>query len=141
MKDAEILFEWRNDPDARINSINMDKVLWENHLPWLEKTLNNPSRFLFVAEENQSPVGTIRADMSKNGKEFKLSWTVAPEARGKGMSKKMVALILGENFLRGKILKAEIKEKNIPSIKIAESLGFQKGKEISEGLFMWTKEN
>ncbi len=140
LDDAKILLKWRNDPDTRVNSINMDEVFWENHLSWLEKTLKNPSRFLFVAEERGTPIGTVRADMSEDGKEFELSWTVAPEERGKGIGKRMVSLILSEDFLLGKKLKAEIKEKNIPSIKIAKSLGFQK-EEVSDGLFMWTKEN
>ena len=141
LEDAKILLDWRNDPETRVNSINMEEVLWENHLPWLEKTLKNPSRLLFVAEEDGSPVGTVRADMSEDGKESELSWTVAPTWRGKGIGKKMVSFILEEIFLKGKTLKAEIKEKNIPSIKIAEALGFQKEREISEGLSMWTKEN
>ncbi|SHN72964.1 Acetyltransferase (GNAT) domain-containing protein [Desulfovibrio litoralis DSM 11393] len=50
----------------------------------------------------------------------KLSWNVAPTARGQGVAKKMLRAILP--LLSG-LIKAEIKKDNIASIKVAEATG------------------
>ena len=139
--DAEILFTWRNDSLTRANSINTNKVLWEAHLAWLSKTVLNPMRFLFIAEnESNIPVGTIRAD-EENAGTYELSWTVAPKERGKGLGKKMVRAVLGEDFLKNKEIKAQIKESNIPSIKIVKSLGFNLKTKNDDGLTEWVLSN
>lgn len=108
--DAEILLEWRNDPETRKVSMNMDIVKWDEHITWLTGVLANPDRELYIAELNGVPVGTIRNDSGE------LSWTVAPEHRQKGIGKRMVALIDGP-------VRAKIKHDNLASIKIAESVG------------------
>ena len=98
LADAELLFVWRNDPLTRQQSIHTEPVVWESHLAWLETSLQNPDRWLFIAEQAvpamQAPVvlGTVRAD--KLAEVYELSWTVAPEQRGKGWGKKMVAALI-----------------------------------------------
>ena len=96
--DAELLFVWRNDPLTRQQSLQTEPVVCENHLAWLENSLQNPDRQLFIAEQAvsaaQTPVvlGTVRAD--RLAEVYELSWTVAPEQRGKGWGKKMVAALI-----------------------------------------------
>ena len=48
LDDAMFLFEVRNDPLTRQNSINEDAVPWDIHIGWLERSLNNKDRLLFV---------------------------------------------------------------------------------------------
>ena len=141
IEDAKILLEWRNDPLTRENSINADEILWENHLAWLSKTLNNPYRTLFIAEDDSGiPVGTIRTD-KEGANTYELSWTIAPEYRGKGFGREMVVAILGENFLKNKKIRAQIRENNIPSIKIVKSLGFNLKTKDDDGLTEWVLSN
>jgi len=98
IEDAELLFIWRNDPLTRAQSIHTEPVVWENHLDWLETSLQTPDRQLFIAEQalpaEQTTVvlGTVRAD--KLAEVYELSWTVAPEQRGKGWGRKMVAALI-----------------------------------------------
>ncbi len=85
IQDADLLLEWRNDPETRSASHKTAVVQREEHISWLLKTLDNPSRRLLIAEENEVPVGTVRADFSDGV--YELSWTVAPDARGYGVGK------------------------------------------------------
>lgn len=113
MDDAETLFAWRNDPLTREMSISTDEVSWADHLQWLLGSLENPSRKLFIAEQRGTPVGTIRID-----NDHELSWTVAPEYRGRKFGKRMVASVAKPGHI------ARIKRTNIGSQHIAGWCGF-----------------
>lgn len=128
--DAKILFDWRNDPETRRQSINTGEIIWDKHLEWFKKSLINPNRKIMIAMFQDEEVGTIRLDIEKPYSE--LSWTVASSARGRGIGTKMVERAV-KFFERP--LKAQIKPENLASIKIAETAGFEKkneNKEISE---------
>jgi RimJ/RimL family protein N-acetyltransferase len=116
MVDARTLFAFRNDPDTRANSVNTAPVPWDDHLAWLEASLANPDRDLLVAEMDGAPVGTVRID---RGEETEISWTVAPDYRGKGVGKRMVALACPHGPLV-----AKIKPTNPASQGIAAHAGF-----------------
>lgn len=118
MADAATLLEWRNDPLTRENSHNTAEVSLAEHTAWLAAALANPTRALFIAEES-GPVGTARADYSDSGCE--LSWTVAPQARGKGVASRMVCLLASQ--IPGALF-AEVKRENAASARVAEKAGF-----------------
>ncbi len=118
--DADLLLAWRNDAATRANSVHGEIVALADHLRWLVATLQNPKRKLLIAEEGGVSVGTVRVDMNDDGVQ-ELSWTVAPEARGKGVGKAMVALAVAP--LRGSIA-AVIKAGNTASLRIVQILGF-----------------
>jgi len=75
---------------------------------------------LLVAEENGAPVGTVRADFSEGV--WELSWTVAPNARGRGVAKQMVVLLASQI---PEPIRAEVKAGNIASARIAEYVGME----------------
>ncbi|MBW6487332.1 MAG: hypothetical protein K0B01_14400 [Syntrophobacterales bacterium] len=64
IQDADMLLDWRNDPETRKASHSTSEVVTEEHIAWLTKTLGNANRRLLVAEEDGAPVGTVRADLS-----------------------------------------------------------------------------
>jgi predicted GNAT family acetyltransferase len=68
----------------------MELVEEDNHKKWLNSILNNENRQLYIALENEIPVGTVRADFDKQNIEYELSWTISPDFRGKGIGKIMV---------------------------------------------------
>ncbi len=111
--DALVLLAWRNDALTRFNSRNANPVDLSDHLAWLERRLMRESPHLYIAELDGEPVGTVRID----GEE--ISYTVAPEHRGRGYAKQMLRWAYSE-FGR---LRAEIRPDNIASIKAAESAG------------------
>lgn len=125
--DAELLFVWRNDPLTRQQSIHTEPVVWDSHLAWLETSLRNPNRQLYIAEGivQDAPgqpliLGTVRAD--KLDEEYELSWTVAPEQRGKGWGRKLVAALI-EILPAQASYTAIVLHSNPASQRIAESLG------------------
>jgi len=64
----------------------------EEHARWLRGILASPKRKIFIAELNGSPVGTVRYDL--DGADYELSWTVAPECRGRGVGKSIVRALM-----------------------------------------------
>ena len=123
--DADLLLEWRNDPETRNASHNTAEVQREEHVSWLKKTLNNTSRQLYIAEENGIPVGTVRADLVDGVHE--LSWTVAPNARGRGVATRMVALLARQI---SQPIRAEVKSGSTASARIAERAGMLFDREV-----------
>lgn len=116
--DSELLHAWRNDPATRAASHNTALVTTDEHKHWLSKQLANPNLVFCIAEHNEIPAGTVRAEHCDDV--WELSWTVAPDARGKGIAKAMVATMA--QMLSG-ALRAEIRAGNPASIKVAEYAG------------------
>ena len=122
--DAEKLYRWRTDPVTRAASRNTATIEFEGHYAWLANSLADPNRQIYVAEYRGEPIGTVRADKVDSG--WQLSWTVAPESRGRGFGIRMVRLLAAS--IRGSI-EAVIKPGNAASIRIAEAAGMRFDKE------------
>lgn len=120
MQDTGLLLEWRNDTQTRAASHNQAVIQESEHSAWLTAVLADNSRTLYIAEENGIAVGSIHADNCQGFHE--LSWTVAPEARGRGIAKCMVALLA--DHITGQI-RAEIKTGNQASCRVAEHAGMR----------------
>jgi RimJ/RimL family protein N-acetyltransferase len=120
MVDAPFLHAWRNDPITREASRNSGLVSLVEHQAWMVCSLASPDRILQVAEENGKPVGIVRADRALGG--WELSWTVAPEARGRGIGGVMVQRFVDQ--LDGEV-KAVVEKKNVASAKIAAAAGLK----------------
>lgn len=118
MSDARFLFECRNDPLTRTQSRSTRRVSWKSHLTWLQSTLSNPKRRLWIASDGDTLVGTVRQDHDDD--KCELSWTVSPGSRRHGYGKQMVRIIASAEQ---KALHAEIKPDNEPSKRIAEYCG------------------
>ena len=134
INDWKILFDWRNDIETRKNSHNMELVKEDDHKKWLKSVLENKNRELFIALEDKQPCGTIRADFDEQQKTYELSWTISPDFRGQGIGKKMVKLLVDR--MNNKI-RAEIKNGNIASVRIAECAGLTFKKE-ENGILHYT---
>ena len=133
LEDADLLFQWRNDPETRKASHNIADVARDEHLRWLTGIVADKNRKLFIAEEDGTPVGTVRAELS--GGVFELSWTVAPGARGRGVAKRMVALLASQ--IAGPI-RAEVKSGNVASVRVAEHAGMTFDREV-EGILHYAR--
>ncbi len=133
------LFDWRNDPETRANSFAGEPVAWEGHIAWLQRTLENPKRHLLISKDDVgNSIGTVRFDLLDNSS-YEISWTVAPEWRGKGAGKEMIADALTLPFLSGKKIKALIKSDNKASQHIAEATHFSLHTE-KDGVTEWWNE-
>src|SRR5699024_1276653 len=90
LADSSLLLRWRNDPETRAVSRSTDRVSWEGHTGWYARAVEAPERELYVIERGGAPVGTVRFD-ALEGPEGEVSITLAPEARGLGRSRPVLA--------------------------------------------------
>ncbi len=130
--DRDLLLEWRNDPLTVQGSLSGASVEADEHYAWLRKSLISGSRRLFIAEEDGVAVGTARLDYSPAGVE--LSWTVAPEARGRGVGKRLVGLAAEQ----APSIFARIRSDNPASLAIARACGFTLDRE-EDGVTWWRR--
>jgi RimJ/RimL family protein N-acetyltransferase len=126
MEDAKTLWYWTNDPAVRRNSLNVDAVLWESHLVWLERKIESKDCLLLIAELEGVPVAMVRFD--KKNAEATISISVAQGHRGHGLGKRAMAagmeLVLHTWELDQ--LRAYVKPENAGSLALFEGLGFNR---------------
>lgn len=118
--DADLLLAWRNDEETRLASHKTDLIGASEHKVWLQNTISNPNRKLYLAEFSGESIGSVRADFCIESKTWELSWTLAPGKRGQGLAKHMVCTLA--ESIEGAV-RAEIKQGNTASIRIAEFSG------------------
>lgn len=124
--DAAMLLAWRNDPLTRQQSRSTELVALGQHIGWLESVLADAGRRLFVGEVGGVAVGTGRLDVLPDAR-VEVSWTIAPEHRGRGLGTALVAALVAaaQREFPGATLYAEIKDDNAPSQAVATRAGFQ----------------
>jgi GNAT superfamily N-acetyltransferase len=88
-------------------------VPWEDHVAWMARRLDRDDPALYVAEREGEPVATVRLD------ENEVSYTVAPEHRGKGVASALL-LLVAQRFGPKR---AEVKRGNVASIRAAQKAG------------------
>jgi len=124
--DWKILLDWRNDSLTRKNSFNQDEVSERTHKLWFNDSLLNPYMEIYILEDDIIPVGSIRSNNILTN-QYILSWSIAPDQRGKGYGTKIL-----EIYLQGRTgsFIAEIKPENVASIKMVQKNRFNQLDEI-----------
>jgi RimJ/RimL family protein N-acetyltransferase len=126
MEDAQITFDWANNPSIRMHSINKNKIEFDSHLSWFGEKVNSSNCIYLIAEKENQPVGSIRFDINEKNCAV-ISYLLDPNFHGMGLGK--VILLDGIRFLTGakKVSKISgfVYKENIPSMKSFENLGFR----------------
>jgi ribosomal-protein-alanine N-acetyltransferase len=127
---------WRTDPEALrymyLPAAGLDE--WEAKLATARSDFGDRSGELYrwIAVDGDQPVGSLSFSNPDWGNlHAEIGYLVAPEARGKGVGRRMVAAALDLAFGDGGLerVMAFIHAGNVGSIRLAESLGF-----VREGL-------
>jgi len=123
--DSLMLLRWRNDPVTRTMSRSPSAVSLHGHETWFQRVLDDASRELFVVERGHVPIGTVRFDQHRTA-EWEVSITIAPETRGHGLSR--LVLAAGEEaFLTkhpdSRIIAAVLPD-NVPSQRLFQGRGY-----------------
>ncbi|HEX2787455.1 MAG TPA: GNAT family N-acetyltransferase [Ignavibacteria bacterium] len=127
INDLDLYFEWANDDVTRANSINPEKIKYENHVKWFKNKINDNDSFLYIVSENDNHIGQIRFELKDDGY-YHIDYSVDVKMRGMGYGKKILELAMNElkNDIPGKaILIALILEYNLPSLKTFRGYGFK----------------
>jgi UDP-2,4-diacetamido-2,4,6-trideoxy-beta-L-altropyranose hydrolase len=128
--DAENLWNLANDPDVRAASFSTSPILWENHVLWLKKTLDNQSCTLFIAlSKAKEFIGQVRYDVI--GKEATVSISLKKDYRCKGYGSKLISLSAQKIFNQIQIttIHAYVKQENESSITAFTKANFKTVKE------------
>lgn len=126
--DAEVLLRWRNDQETRRWSRSGAPVARHDHLSWLEQTLADPGRLLWIAERAGEPVGTLRHDLDRGRVRAEVSITVASGSRGCGLGRRMHALslpLLGAAVPTVEHLEAFVHRSNGASLRLFGVVGYR----------------
>jgi len=124
--DAQIIFELSNDSDVRENSINKEKILWEDHIKWFKSKLNSDDYFIFLAFYENKFIGQVKFDIQSEG--VFISISITKDFRGLKLGTPLLnySLKLFKKYKQGfyEII-AYIKPNNFSSIKSFEKAGFK----------------
>lgn len=134
IKDTELLFNWANEINVRTNSINQEAIIWENHLKWFTKKLNDSETKILILISEDKLLGQIRIDLVDSY--WNIDYSIDNQFRGKGLGKEIVKLVL--NKYEDYKFKAIVKKQNKASIKVFANLGFKK-EQIESDVFDYFK--
>lgn len=126
-EDAMFLFELVNDCECRQNSLNSDKISYEDHEQWLADILRSETRQLYILMEKELPIGQGRLELTKEG--CRISYSVVPQRRGCGYGKILLKLLnnaIIKDFPSCTCSYGEVLKQNVASQKIFEELGYKR---------------
>lgn len=127
-EDCSRVYNLSNDPLVRINSFNSEPIIYENHVKWFNKVINDSDILFFLVFVENDFVGQIRfARRCEESKECVISLSITPEYRGKHIGRDFMDLGIIEmkkNWKKIEIVKAEVKCENEASNKLFMKDGF-----------------
>jgi RimJ/RimL family protein N-acetyltransferase len=124
-EDAEQIFSWRNDPRTREHFFDSQPILWNQHVQWLNETLQRKDKHLLIGEMNNKPVGVLRFDALDAIAE--ISIYLVPELDGKGLGSCLLEVgcrWVRDNLPRINKIQSHVLTENKRSIKVFEKNGF-----------------
>ncbi|OXE36593.1 MAG: GNAT family N-acetyltransferase [Phenylobacterium zucineum] len=123
--DSRDLWLWRNDPLTRAMSKQSEEVSWEGHETWLERTLADPAKALFIGEIDGQSIGMCRFDLDRDKGQCEVSINLNPTRRGQGLATGLLAAGLGAcEPERHLVFVAQIRHTNMASRKCFAKNGF-----------------
>ena len=132
-RDAEFLLRVRSDPQTVRASRHRAAPDPDLHALWLAGALADPRRALYVAEELEAPdtgqwarwvpVGYGRVDDLRHGVS-ELSLALAPEARGRGLARRVIEAATALDPHRCRVWHAEVRRENSRSLRAFLAAGW-----------------
>ncbi len=138
--DVELVFNWVNDELVRQNAINKEKVKWENHIIWFKDKILSQDTYIFILEQDSTPIGQIRFDKEKDG--FIIDYSIDKKFRGKGFGQKILIQSLQKIYeAEGKniTIKATVLKSNMGSQKVFTKVGFNEDNDTCNNLYVHYK--
>lgn len=123
--DAELFFEWRNQPEIVALSTSQVEVTWDEHQEWLRRTLANPSARVYVVVVDGLPAGQVRFSSTDDG-DCAVSIYLLPPYPGRGIGVRVLGDACERAFHELDVTRvlAYIRSENLRSIKAFRKAGF-----------------
>ena len=118
--DMKNVFDLSNDSCVRINSINKEPILWENHKAWFCERINSSNPFYIVENKNKEFIAQVRFDLKE---QLEISISITKNYRNKGLASRIIKEASKKTNI--KEIVAIIQEDNIASIKAFIKAGYK----------------
>lgn len=120
------LWKWRNHPNTRRWSFNVDEIEYKNHEKWFNESIKKENIKIYIAENKKNKkIGQIRFNIEL--KKAHININLNPEFFGKGLGNKVIRMTT-EFFLNEKQdieeVIAEVICGNVASKKAFEKAGY-----------------
>ncbi len=124
--DAQLLFDWRNQPHIRAVSLSAAPLDWGQHVAWVARASAQEAGQWWVYSEGGRPLGHVNAQPQADGVWRWGFYIGAPDAP-KGAGQRMLARALRALLSRPDCtaIVAEVRAENARSIALHQRLGFQ----------------
>lgn len=132
--DADLLFEWANEPAVRQFSFNPEPIPFETHLNWLNGKLASVNSLLLLAEIKNQPAALLRFELQE--RQAIISYQIGADFRGKGLGHRVLQLGLRElkkHFPEAEEAIGYVQAENIPSVRAFEKAEFSKAETLVDG--------
>lgn len=133
--DARRLWRWANDPETRRASFTPGTIAWPAHVEWFRSKLASGDVRIYVAVDGSGrAVGQVRFEIDRPGRAV-VSIVVAPEARGRGIGKLLLAAGVARSAkdLGLRRIHAYVKRENPASLALFRAAGFRRVRSLVRG--------
>ena len=144
--DAHLLWLWANDVETRAASFGRDPIPWPEHVAWLTRQLESGRAVVLIAEsadadgaERRQPLGSVRFDTADGWTTARLSYVVAPESRGRALSRPLIRCAV--EWLRATHasvwVRAEVLRANTRSLRVFRGLSWVEEPSSTDLITFW----
>lgn len=123
--DALAIWEWRNEPVARLVSFSSEPIPYESHERWFRARLADPAtRLLIAVDPGGAEIGYVR--FAVVGDEAEIGVGLAPSARGRGYGRRVIRGACDELLATSPVrsVLARVKPENEASLRAFRAAGF-----------------
>jgi UDP-2,4-diacetamido-2,4,6-trideoxy-beta-L-altropyranose hydrolase len=126
IEDVRLLYDWRNDTEVRLKSLNTKPLDWDEHVDWLTQrlVLTHNETIWIVEDSNDDPYGSGRILLTDDGLGM-ISVVIAPDKRGQGLGRQLIVLLADKIRQMKMVPVARIVRGNVASLKAFTSSGFR----------------
>jgi RimJ/RimL family protein N-acetyltransferase len=133
--DAEMVFGWRNDDEARAVSRSSKKVEWDEHAHWFaERLMTKHAESVWIIERGETPVGSGRINKYKDDHRAEISIALAPKHRREGLGRVAISQLSTMAKSMGRVPVAYVRVSNRRSLNAFMAAGFKPVDSLSDGM-------
>lgn len=121
--DSRRIWEIRNSPTSRRNSLNPKRIRFSDHDPWFKRQyFGNANNRCYVLTSNKRVIGYCRLDAIKRGK--RISIAIDQLFQGRGLGQRLLSSTIRKNK-SGERIVAEIHRDNQASLHLFKKNKFR----------------
>ena len=120
----QLLFDWANDEETRMNSFSSAFIKWNDHVEWMHRKLADPFCKIYIFKFENKLCGMVRIE--KNKDEIIIGISISKNFRGRGFASLMIEMASTDYLKLTEIKRiiAYIKGENAISKKSFEKAGY-----------------